>query len=100
MTIIGQIRDTCKITFNNLIICFFRILQLDQHLMKLIQEEQFEMALPLASLFITFGESHSRMLLGNFDFTILLSTKSKLYLNQFLVHFREILLLKFVFMTL
>jgi hypothetical protein len=37
--------------------------ELDGVFYKLMNEESFEMALPLASFFITFGESHSRMML-------------------------------------
>lgn len=44
-----------------------RIMQLQPMLHKLIAEESFEMAMPLATLFITYGESHSRMLL---DWTV------------------------------
>ena len=44
-----------------------RILRLTQLLHKYIAEESFEMAMPLATLFITYGESHSRMLL---DWTV------------------------------
>ncbi|TRY79407.1 hypothetical protein TCAL_07050 [Tigriopus californicus] len=39
------------------------VLSLDQVLFKLMQEDSYEVALPLATLFITFGESHSRLLL-------------------------------------
>ncbi len=39
------------------------VVELDSIFYKLMSEENFEMALPLASFFITFGESHSRMML-------------------------------------
>eukprot|EP00095_Tigriopus_kingsejongensis_P012065 maker-scaffold60_size442463-snap-gene-0.27 protein:Tk12065 transcript:maker-scaffold60_size442463-snap-gene-0.27-mRNA-1 annotation:"Importin-13" len=39
------------------------VLPLDQHLFKMMQEDSYDVALPLATLFITFGESHSRLLL-------------------------------------